>query len=139
MSRKLPRYVHLHCTLYGIKWALLFLCTLTGIKWALLKTSGSPCLFFFKKDITSIFQIFHFVRKRRQNEENEKCQCVTVGFLYPDQALLAATEAIPVPGPARSGAGDGVGSVGAGAFNAEDSGWEVEQFFAGILIQNYSC
>lgn len=46
--------------------------------------------------------------------------------MYPDQTLLAATEAAPVPGPARSGAGDGVGCVGAGAENAEDSGWEVE-------------
>ncbi|XP_064264659.1 Krueppel-like factor 5 isoform X3 [Passer domesticus] len=37
-----------------------------------------------------------------------------------------ATEAVPVPGSARSGAGHGVGCMGAGAVNAEDSGWEVE-------------
>lgn len=32
-------------------------------------------------------------------------------FLYPDQTLPAATEAVPVRGPVRSGAGDGVGCV----------------------------
>lgn len=30
-------------------------------------------------------------------------------FLHLDQTLLAATEAVPFPGPARSGAGHGVG------------------------------
>lgn len=32
-------------------------------------------------------------------------------FLCPDQTVLAATEAVPVPGPTRSGTGDHVGCV----------------------------
>lgn len=32
-------------------------------------------------------------------------------FLYPDQTLPAATKAVPLPGPVRSRAGDGVGCV----------------------------
>lgn len=66
---------------------------------------------YLKKKKRTQFQFFFSVRKDIKMEKIKNVGVCHTCFLYPDQTLPAATEAVPLPGPARSGAGHGVGCV----------------------------
>lgn len=80
-----------------------------GMKWT--------SLFFWKRFSVFIFLkrgynfIFFSYREKTLKWRKLKMSVGHTCFLYPDQTLPAAPEGVPVPGPARSGAGDGVGFV----------------------------